>query len=627
MLRLAASYDGRIWHFALPKGVATLGSGSSNELVLPVPGISKRHVRLERVEGGLLLVDLGSKNGIRVDGKRLERAELRRGSCVKLGRAELQIEDVASSEVDVALVLERARQERSPARDRATTSTGDGATTSEVSPVVALDLIRRIERQGLDLARAGSPELLDSARRLLEGRCLAVLSLPREANLAAEPGTAVGILAHAGELPSPDELGRLESLARNGSPPPAAAHDLFVRASDDGRHALALFRAHPSGAIRSWQLDFFDFLAGRLVALDRVRATAAPHAAGRERELCLPEGFVAGPSPAITRLLESIRATVHSGLDVLIVGETGTGKELVARLVHDSGPTADGPFIAINCAAIPADLLEAELFGVEARVATGVDPRPGLFVRAERGTLFLDEIGDMSEPMQAKLLRALQEREVLPIGAHRPKRVNLRVVSASNKPLGELVRAGRFRADLFYRLRGLQFHLPPLRERKEDIPALISFFATTASDLYGKSIRGVSRRVLELLSQHDWPGNVRELRNEVERAVLLAESFSCLEERHFGSIRWQLENPGGATAPPEEPPAAAPTLDAHDAPGSGPLSLADRVDALEREAIRGALATTRNNKSRAARLLGITRNGLALKLKRLGLADGERDDA
>jgi len=609
MLRLAASYEGKVWHYALPRAPATLGSDADNELVLPAPGVSRRHVTVERVDGGVRLVDLGSKNGILLDGARLERAELRRGTTVRLGRAVLRVEDVPSSEIDIAVVLAAKAAGPAARRERSTSSTGDGATTSEVSPVVALDLIRRIEQQGLGSGQARQAELLEACRRLLEARWLAVLALPIPAAAAEEPAA---FLAYAGSLPDDEEMAHLRAALAGTSTATPPAGDLLCHLAADARVALAL-RRQDAGPVRPWQLDFFDFLASK------VGSSSSP-SGGRNRrsprtadDLVLPPGFVPGPSPAMTRLLTSIRATVHSGLDVLLIGETGTGKELVARLVHGSGSTSAGPFIAINCAAIPADLLEAELFGVEGRVATGVDPRPGLFVRAEGGTLFLDEIGDMSEPMQAKLLRALQEREVLPIGAHRPKRINVRVVSASNKPLAELVRGGRFRADLYYRLRGLQFHLPPLRERLEDVPALVAYFATAASERYGKPVRGVSRRVLELLVRHDWPGNVRELRNEVERAVLLAEDHACLEERHFASIRWQIEHgPGEAAAAPPAPPSASP---------GAPRSLAERVDELERQAIREALAVARQNKSRAARLLGITRNGLALKLKRLGLEE------
>ncbi len=306
-------------------------------------------------------------------------------------------------------------------------------------------------------------------------------------------------------------------------------------------------------------------------------------------------------------------------MDVLLLGETGTGKELIARLVHASGHSAKGPFIAINCAAIPSELLEADLFGVEARVATGVDPRPGLFAKAEGGTLFLDEIGDMAERLQAKLLRVLQEREVLPVGAHHPKKIHVRVISASNKDLAARVEAGTFRDDLYYRLRGLQFHLPPLRERKEDLPSLVLAFAQEGAKRYDKEIRGISRKALELLTAYAWPGNIRELKNEVDRAVLLATDGGHLESDHFGPVKYAVEH-SRANTPQND--AAMTTGSAHAVEASASGALHGRVDAVEREAILEALRATHGNKSKAAQLLGITRNGLALKVKRLGIKEG-----
>ncbi|KAB2965053.1 MAG: sigma-54-dependent Fis family transcriptional regulator [Thermoanaerobaculia bacterium] len=334
--------------------------------------------------------------------------------------------------------------------------------------------------------------------------------------------------------------------------------------------------------------------------------------------------FVLGDSPAMRKLLAAMTPTVCSHLDVLIVGETGTGKELIAEMVHASGPTAKGPFVAINCAAIPNELLEAELFGIEARVATGVDPRPGVFVKAHGGSLFLDEIGDMADALQAKLLRALEQREVLPLGGQKPRKVELRVISASNKPIGEFVQQGRFRPDLYYRLRGLQFHVPPLRERAEDVAPLALAFAERAARRYGKRIAGISRPTFDLLLEHLWPGNVRELKSEVERAVLLCPDGAALDGTHFGPVRWQVEQrrlggghafQSGATAP------------AHDhAPERGETApfrtLRERFDEVEREALREALNRTGGNQTEAAKLLGITRNGLAMKVKRLGARRG-----
>ncbi len=358
-------------------------------------------------------------------------------------------------------------------------------------------------------------------------------------------------------------------------------------------------------------------------------ATPAPFEVSEgAHPLRFPDDFVRGDSPAIQKLLAALVTAARSRLDVLLLGETGTGKEMVARAIHQSGPTAKGPFLAINCAAIPAELLEAQLFGVEARVATGVDPRAGLFLKANGGSLFLDEIGDLPEPLQAKLLRVLQEREILPVGSTSPKKVDVRVISASNKELGEMVRQGKYRADLYYRLRGLQFHMPPLRERKEDLPLLVLAFAQRAAATYDKRIEGVSRKALTILAAYDWPGNIRELKNEVERAVLLGSDGSMLESTHFAPVQWEVTRQRGyrvdsEAAPREdpEPTRADPDLRESDGRESGvePKGryLQSRIDELERAEILAALRASRGNRSEAARCLGITRNGLALKMRRL----------
>ncbi|MBK6407779.1 MAG: sigma-54-dependent Fis family transcriptional regulator [Holophagales bacterium] len=331
----------------------------------------------------------------------------------------------------------------------------------------------------------------------------------------------------------------------------------------------------------------------------------------RHRQLVLPEGMVRGDSIAMRGLLSQIAKTVHSRIDVLIHGETGTGKELIAQLIHASGPTAGGPFVAINCAAIPAELLESELFGVRARVATGVDAQLGRILDANGGTLLLDEIGEMPLSLQPKLLRFLQEREVHSIGASKPEKVNVRVISISNRDLLEDSRAGRFRSDLFYRLRGLQFHVPPLRDRKEDIAGLVAALAARAAEEEGKQIRGISRKALDLLEAYDWPGNVRELQAEVHRAVLFCPAGALLGAEHFKTVDWAVRQGRSGSAAERE------TLRPGQHLGGGGLELRDRVVKLEKEMIAAALAETAGNQTRAAKILGITRNGLALKLARL----------
>jgi transcriptional regulator with PAS, ATPase and Fis domain len=281
---------------------------------------------------------------------------------------------------------------------------------------------------------------------------------------------------------------------------------------------------------------------------------------------------------------------------VLVVGETGSGKELLARTIHLTG--ARGSFVAINCAAIPSELLEAELFGVQRRVATGVDPRQGLFLRANGGSMFLDEIGEMPERLQVKILRVLQEREILPIGASHPIPIELRVIAASNRDLGRLVREGTFRADLYYRLRGIELRVPPLRERSDDIPQLALHFLECAAADYNKRVTGITRKALDVLRAHDWPGNVRELESDVRHAVLVCPTGSALDSQHFARSESGAADIDRAVRP-----------------------LQEAVNEIERREIERALSAAGGNKSRAARLLGITRNGLALKLRRLRIRD------
>lgn len=377
-----------------------------------------------------------------------------------------------------------------------------------------------------------------------------------------------------------------------------------------GRASDVVCAVVPPGAA-PWVEDFVAFVAERFI-----RSTAMTLRDGgalrRDGEgLSLPPGMIAGPSPAMRELLQQLSGTVSSGLDVLLSGETGTGKELLARLIHGSEPIRNGPFVAINCAAIPGDLLEAELFGVQRRVATGVDPRAGLFVEADGGTIFLDEIAELPERLQAKLLRVLQEREVLALGATRPRKIAVRIISASNQDLPALVSAGRFRADLYYRLRSLEYRCPPLRCRSEDIPQLALEFMNRASEEYGKLVLGISSAALELLQAYPWPGNIRELQTEVRRAVLLCPNGESLGNEHFAlqtTKAVQVCDDAG-----DERPRTEGTDEQRVVP------LRERIDAVERAEIERALQAARGNRSLAARMLGITRNGLSQKVRRLGL--------
>ena len=305
-----------------------------------------------------------------------------------------------------------------------------------------------------------------------------------------------------------------------------------------------------------------------------------------------------GTSPAMRKVYALMKQAAEGDIAILIRGESGTGKELVARSFHDNSPRRQGPFVAVNCAAIPGTLIESELFGHERGAFTGAtEQRAGAFERAHGGTILLDEIGDMPFDLQGKLLRVLQEREIQRVGGTAPIPVDIRVVTATNKDLERAVAAGEFRQDLYYRVAAFPIAIPPLRDRREDIPLLARHFLDKHAEGAGKSIDGISTAAQRLLLQYDWPGNVRELENAIERAVLL-EADTVLQ---VGSL------------PPQLSPLVAAGSDRP--PPSGVLPLAE----VERQALVHALEAAGNNVTRAARALGIDRSTLHRKLKRYEL--------
>jgi DNA-binding NtrC family response regulator len=318
-------------------------------------------------------------------------------------------------------------------------------------------------------------------------------------------------------------------------------------------------------------------------------------------ELPFPQGYVPGESPRMVTLHRELHAVAASDIPVLLLGETGVGKEHLARILHAWSKRHAAPLIAINCAAIPADLLEAEMFGIAKGVATGVQERAGRFELAHRGTLFLDEIGDMPLALQAKLLRALEDEEVCPVGGS-PIRLDVRMVSATNGDLREKAAAGRFRADLYYRLAGAVLEVPPLQQRSADIPRFVEAFVRTFSREAKNRVRGITLRALELLVGYPWPGNVRELEHEMRRLVYLCPHGQPIDA---GLLSAAICHPASESVSVGRT--------------AGSLRLEDHVASLERRLILEALARTRGNRTRAAALLGISRNGLAIKMERLGL--------
>ncbi|MCB1055415.1 MAG: sigma 54-interacting transcriptional regulator [Acidobacteria bacterium] len=306
-------------------------------------------------------------------------------------------------------------------------------------------------------------------------------------------------------------------------------------------------------------------------------------------------------APAMRRILDLVQRVAPRGVNVLVRGESGTGKELVAKLLHVLSGRA-GALVTVNCAAIPEGLLESELFGIEGGVATGVQARVGRFALADGGTLFLDEIGDMQPALQAKLLRALQEREVVKVGGRRPVPVDVRVVAATHQDLGALIEEGRFRDDLYYRLKGVEMELPPLRRRRRDIPHLVRHFAEEFCRREGIVTPAFRSDATALLLAYDYPGNVRELQNIVEGAVSLAEGEIDRE-----LVESLLTSSAGEQSPDERTPPEPAEGAAAD--GAGDLDL----ETVERRHIHRVLRLTRGNKTAAARILGVDRRTLLRK--------------
>ncbi|HYV49087.1 MAG TPA: sigma-54 dependent transcriptional regulator, partial [Myxococcaceae bacterium] len=354
-------------------------------------------------------------------------------------------------------------------------------------------------------------------------------------------------------------------------------------------------------------------------------------------------------SPAMLPVIRAIAQAAPSTATVLITGQSGTGKELVARAVHLHGLRSEKPFIAVNCAAIPENLLESELFGHEKGAFTGADRRRiGKFEQCSGGTLFLDEIGDMPPAMQAKLLRVLQEGELERVGGAETIKVDVRVIAATNKDLEKEIARGQFREDLYYRLNVVQLHSPPLRERKEDLPDLTGSFLKEACAKNGKKGMTLSRESLMVLASHDFPGNVRELRNLVERLAILCEGpvvsgpeAENLLPRRSGAPAAVVPQPQPqpmpvAIPPPLPPESAAPSMvspqpsapaQAAEPQAPSPRGRVDRpfrdqVEDAEREIILFALNHTKDNVTEAARLLDLERGHFYKKMKSLGLRRG-----
>ena len=379
---------------------------------------------------------------------------------------------------------------------------------------------------------------------------------------------------------------------------------------------VAMMTAHGSveTAIEALKLGAFDFVS-KPVALDRLRdlvtqalkVSAAPNSPAND--------MLIGETPVMATLKRDIHRLSRSQAPVHIHGESGVGKEVVARLIHESGPRATGPFLAVNCGAIPADLVESELFGHRKGAFTGATAdKPGLFQAADGGTLLLDEIADLPLPVQVKLLRAIQEKAVRPIGAQKETSVDVRLMSATHKNLLDEVRSGRFRDDLYYRVNVIDLMVPPLRNRRADIPLIANhILRQMAQNADSRALRLSDRAAAQLMT-HDFPGNIRELEN------ILARSAALLDGHIIDTGNLELGDVVGSNRMDQQPADEAVTGSAQDLPDA-----TDDLDGylanIERTVIEAALQTHRWNRTATAKSLGITLRSLRYRLKKLGIED------
>ena len=420
-----------------------------------------------------------------------------------------------------------------------------------------------VDRRGLAVAAAS--EIETARKHLASSDCDVVLASSEHASEICSEDGAPPVIA----IVRSRDSALASSLLEQG------VHDVITEPIDDLAITLAL---------------------RHLARRPRTNGNGNGNANGRGF-LAAPE--IVGDGPAMQKLKHTIRVVSPTRTTVLILGESGTGKELVARAIHDASPRRHKHFVAVNCAAIPGTLLESELFGhVRGAFTDAVRDKVGLFEEADLGTLFLDEVGEIPLPLQAKLLRALQESEVRRVGDASPIKIDVRLIAATLRDLTEEVAAGRFREDLYYRLNVLPVAVPALRERTEDIPQLVRFFVQRHAARHHRSVE-VSEGAIEVLSRQPWPGNVRELENVIERALVLSDGPSI--ELDFLSSVMNVRSGVGSTDDQE-------------------LSIKKATRSLEQELIRRALGVTQGNRTNAAKLLEISHRALLYKMKEYGIS-------
>jgi len=675
-MKLTVTEDGVRAELLLDQPVVTIGRALDNDIRLESKLVSRHHSRLEERGGEAWVIDLGSANGTAVNGDKITRRLLEPGDRVEIGGVKIVLEALGRGQLDtpdetlgtisaeldgtgLRTLTGEARRERENLRvfakitreltreveilpllrlivDSAVSLVGgergfvllhdsrrdeDGRKPVDVTKMtvsvarsfdhtdivvprtrLSLGIARKVveESKGLLSLDASQDDRFDGMASVEDLRLRSVMCLPIRAG-----GRAEGVLY-------------IDNRLQYGA---FGEHDLELMELFAGQASIAVNNARLVAELRERnarleasrrQIEALNGELGRKVRDQGSELAVVRRALDRERGR-YDYGNLVGASDSMHRIFQQLDRIVESELPVLIHGESGTGKELIARAIHYNGPRKGRAFVTENCAALPDTLLESELFGHVRGAFTGAyKNKKGLLEQADGGTLFLDEIGDMSAAMQTKLLRVLQEGEFRVLGSDRIVKVDVRVLTASHRDLEVMVRENSFREDLYYRIAVLTVQLPPLRDRRDDIPLLAEHLLARAARDAGKVLPILPHEVMAALVAHDWPGNVRELENEMRRIVVLAKDEVRLE--HLSDAVQQGRTKDGTIK------GTAEVLEQGDIRGA--------VADLERRSIEAALAQAGNNKSRAADALGISRFALQRKVLRYGLLDrrAEGDD-
>ncbi|MFN0243637.1 MAG: sigma 54-interacting transcriptional regulator [Planctomycetota bacterium] len=662
-MKLIVQEEGSRSELVWDRPTISIGRAVDNDVRLLNTRVSRHHCRLERGSDGPWLVDLGSANGTSVNGQKVDRTPLKEGDRIQIGSARIVLEaQDAGSEARTTtgelglrtLSLEaRSEHERLVAFARIAREL---VRETELAALLRLIVDAAIELPGAERgflllavdhgapASGGAPREL-SALKVRVARSFDGTDIPvPQSRLSLSVATQV---FQTGEPLLSVDAGRDERLSGMASVEDLRLRSVMcvpVRIEGQVEGVLYLDHRLQQAAFDEEDLELVDLIAhqaaiailnARRVAelrdqnvrlqesrkqIERLNEQLGRKVRDRDTELAVVRAAldrergrydytaIVGASDGMRQLFQRLDRIIESDLPVLIQGESGTGKELIARAIHFNGARAQKPFVTENCAALPDTLLESELFGHSRGAFTGAHKQKrGLLEQADGGTLFLDEIGDMSAEMQKKLLRVLQEGEFRPVGSDTRIQVNVRLLAASHKNLEELVSRGEFREDLYYRVHVLAITLPPLRERREDVPLLADSLLARAARDAGRAVPHLPQEVIAALVSYDWPGNVRELENEMRRLVVLAQGDVRLEQLSTAV----LERKARLGAP-------APT-------GIENGDIRAAVADLERRSIELALSRARGNKSRAAAELGISRFALQRKLDKYHLGTTRRE--